>query len=308
MKVISVGPFLTGSLVWRPAPDRWVLTVVAKATFTLKPGKVGLAAEQQGLDERERHWSDDEARSLYSPCDLVPFKRRVDVVLVGQAFAPRGAPARSLVARLGVGEIDKSIEVHPDRALTREGELREGGRWTSMPLLYERAAGGPETWNPVGVSREAPPDSYGQRLLPNLQAPSAGLSDADLAAPVGFGPIPASWRCGRRPPASIRSSSSQPVLRCFPLREGPSRLRSRRSRRRLRASGSTIESPSAASTKRPSREPRSSALRRPPTLRPAARRRSVAASRRQRRARSLPPALCSSCSGSTRKRSRGSVW
>jgi hypothetical protein len=197
VKITSVGPFLTGSLVWRPAPDRWVLTVVAKATFTLKPGKVSLAAEQQVLNERERHWSDDEARSLYSPSDLVPFKRRVDVVLVGQAFAPRGAPARSLTARLLVGEIDKSIEVHPDRALTREGELREGARWASMPLLYERAAGGPDTWNPVGVSREAPLDGYGQRLLPNLQTPSTGRPEAELAAPIGFAPIPASWRVRR---------------------------------------------------------------------------------------------------------------
>ena len=133
MNVTSVGPFLTSSLVWRPAPDLWVLTVVAKATFALKPGKVGLAADQQSVNEHERHWSDDAARSLYAPSDLVPFKRRVDVVLVGQAFAPRGAPARTLVVRLCVGEIDKSIEVHPDRALTREGELREGARWTSMP-------------------------------------------------------------------------------------------------------------------------------------------------------------------------------
>ena len=197
MKITSVGPFLTGSLVWRPAPDLWMITVVAKATFSLKPGKVSLAADQQGINERELHWSDDAARSLYSHNDLVPFKRRVDVVLVGQAFAPPGAPARSLVARLSVGEIDKSIEVHPDRGLTREGEIHEGARWASMPLLYERAAGGPETWNPVGVSRDAPPDAYGQRILPNLQSPSARRSELDFAAPIGFGPIPASWRVRR---------------------------------------------------------------------------------------------------------------
>lgn len=198
MNVISVGPFLVDSLVWRPAPDLWVLTVVVKATFTLKPGKVSLATEQQGLHARESHWNDDAARSLYAPSDLVPFKRRVDVVLVGQAFAPRGAPARSLVARLNVGEIDKSIEVHADRALTRDGEIREGARWASMPLLYERAAGGPDTWNPVGMSREAPEDAYGQRSLPNLRSPTTTPAEAaDLVAPVGFGPIAAGWRLRR---------------------------------------------------------------------------------------------------------------
>jgi hypothetical protein len=198
MNVISVGPFLTGSLVWRPAPDLWVLTVVAKATFSLRPGKVSLAPEQQGIHAREIHWSDDPARSLHAPNDLVPFKRRVDVVLVGHAFAPRGAPAQSLVARLAAGSIDKAIAVHADRALTREGEIREGARWASIPLLYERAAGGPDTWNPVGVSLEAPPDAYGQRLLPNLQAATATLADpTELDAPIGFGPIAAEWRVRR---------------------------------------------------------------------------------------------------------------
>ncbi len=198
MNVISVGPFLTSSLFWRPAPDLWVLTVVAKATFALKPGKVSLAAEQQSIHSREMYWGDDPARSLHAPNDLVPFKRRVDVVLVGQAFAPRGAPAQSLVARLVVGGVDKAIAVRADRALTRDGEIREGARWASMPLLYERAAGGPDTWNPVGVSLEAPPDAYGQRLLPNLQATTATHAEAaEPGAPIGFGPIAAEWRVRR---------------------------------------------------------------------------------------------------------------
>ncbi len=195
MNVISVGPFLTGSLVWRSAPDVWVLTVVAKATFTLKPGKLSLAAEQQNVFTRECHWSADEARSVHTPCDLVPFKRRVDVVLVGHAFAPRGVPTQSLVVRLNVGEVDKAIEVHADRALTREGTIREGASWASMPLLYERTAGGPGTWNPVGVSLEAPPDAYGQRLLPNLKPKAAAPANpTEPLEPISFGPIAAAWR------------------------------------------------------------------------------------------------------------------
>ena len=195
MNVISVGPFLTGSVVWRSAPDAWMLTVVAKGTFTLKPGKLSLAAEQQTVFTRECHWGADEARSVHAPSDLVPFKRRVDVVLVGHAFAPRAVPTQSLVARLHVGEVDKAIEVHADRALTREGVIREGTSWASMPLLYERTAGGPGTWNPVGVSLEAPPDAYGQRLLPNLQPKAAAPVDPTQPfEPTSFGPIAAAWR------------------------------------------------------------------------------------------------------------------
>ncbi|MEP7120994.1 MAG: DUF2169 domain-containing protein [Byssovorax sp.] len=194
MNVISVGPFLTDAIYWRPATDLWVLTVIAKATFALKPGKVTLAAEQQTLHGRDSHWSDDPARSLHAASDRAPFKRRVDVVLVGQAFAPRGTTAQSLVARVAVGDVDKSIDVRADRALTRDGEIREGARWASMPLLYERAAGGPGTWNPVGVSLDAPPDAYGQRILPNLRPMSAAhVGNAEVIAPVGFGPVAASW-------------------------------------------------------------------------------------------------------------------
>jgi hypothetical protein len=49
--------------------------------------------------------------------------------------------------------------------LGREGDLREGPRWNKMPLRYEYAAGGLETWNPVGVASTAPLDTYGQRAL-----------------------------------------------------------------------------------------------------------------------------------------------
>ncbi len=39
MDVVSVSPFSTGSVLWRPRPDRWTLTVVCKATYSLAPGE-----------------------------------------------------------------------------------------------------------------------------------------------------------------------------------------------------------------------------------------------------------------------------
>jgi hypothetical protein len=194
MDVISVSRLRTGSLLWRSAGNRWTLTVVAKATYALAPGESQLAASQEDVAEQENHWDDDERRSLYAPNDLLPFKRRADVVLVGHAFAPQAKPVRSLLARMSIGEIDKVIEVVCSRVFTREGLVREGSRWTRMPIRYERAAGGPETWNPVGLSPEAPADAYGQRPLPNLEPPGLEVkSSADYIPPTGFGPIAASW-------------------------------------------------------------------------------------------------------------------
>src|SRR5579871_4013105 len=123
MDVISISPFRAGSVLWRPRPDRWTLTVVCKATYALAQGASALAAEQEPVNERDAFWDDDPRRSLYAPSDLAPFKPRADVILVGQAYAPRSELVRSLVARLMVGEMEKGVEVFCPRVLGREGDL-----------------------------------------------------------------------------------------------------------------------------------------------------------------------------------------
>ena len=194
MDVISVSPLQVGSTVWQPSPGRFALTVVCKATYTLAPEVSPLAEDQEIIHEKDNHWDDDPRRSVDAPGDLAPFKPRADVLLVGHAYAPRKEPVLSLKARLLVGEVDKTIGVFCQRLWTKEGVLRDGARWTRMPLRYERAAGGPDTWNPVGVSADVRPDTYGQRVVPNLQPPELHLSQpGDVIRPVGFGPLAESW-------------------------------------------------------------------------------------------------------------------
>jgi len=194
MDVVALSPLPTGSLLWRPRANRWALTVVCKATFLLAPGVSQLAAEQEPLRDHDEHWDGDASRSLRAPADLAPFKPRAEVLLVGSAHAPQRKPVRSLVARLIAGEVDKSIEVWCTRLWTQDGNLRESASWTRMPLRYERAAGGPDTWNPVGLAGERTADSYGQRVLPNLQPPGLHIGDpGQVIPPVGFGPIARSW-------------------------------------------------------------------------------------------------------------------
>jgi hypothetical protein len=220
MDIVSLSPFRTGSLLWQPRTDRWTLTIVCKATYALEPGESGLCAEQEDVNEHENHWDDDPRRSLYAPSDLAPFKARADVMLVGHAFAPPSDPVRSLVARMKVGELDKAIEVFGPRVWTREGELREGTRWVKMPLRYERAAGGPATWNPVGVSAESPLDPYGQRPLPNLQRPGLTVTQpSDILGPVGFGPIASSWQLRRNQLGRHKDSWTERSLSTTPLEE-----------------------------------------------------------------------------------------
>jgi hypothetical protein len=97
------------------------------------------------------------------------------------------------VTRLIVGEVDKSIEVYGDRVFLPDGTVYEGPRFTRMLLTWERAGGGPGTSNPVGIRADVR-DSYGRRQVPNLQSTTTYISKSeDFIAPIGFGPIAASW-------------------------------------------------------------------------------------------------------------------
>jgi hypothetical protein len=173
-----------------------VTTVIVKATYHLAPVTCMLAEEQEDPNEYEHHWNYDPERSLHSPSDLVPYKPRPEVTLVGQAFAPGGEPVSRLVARMIVGSVDKSIVVHTERSFSQDGMLRHGARFARMPIRYERAAGGPETKNPVGVARA--PDVLGAVTLPNLEPPGINVTRPDdFIEPVGFGPIAADWPARR---------------------------------------------------------------------------------------------------------------
>lgn len=194
MDVVSLCPLRVTSVLWQPQRGGYVLTVVAKATFRLQPVEAALAEEQEYPNDDDNYWNDDPQRSMHSPTDLVPFKARPEVLVVGHAFAPRKEPARSITARIVVGEVDKAIDVTGDRTLGHDGQIRELAFFSRMPLRWERAAGGPDTMNPVGVRADARPDPYGAVTLPNLlPAGQPPASRADLWIPVGFGPIAPMW-------------------------------------------------------------------------------------------------------------------
>ncbi|MRG96385.1 DUF2169 family type VI secretion system accessory protein [Polyangium spumosum] len=195
MDVVSTCPLSAWGFVWQTSAGATAQTVVVKATFQLTPGESVLAKEQDGAVEEDEFWDDDPTRSVRVASDKVPYKARADVMLVGHAYAPEKQPVRSLPVRLVVGELDKSIEVWCDRVFrAQDGQLLEGQRFVKMPLRWERAAGGPETNNPVGVRFDAPPNSFGMIAIPNLQPPGIFVSQrSDTFVPVCFAPIGGGW-------------------------------------------------------------------------------------------------------------------
>ncbi|UQA56366.1 DUF2169 family type VI secretion system accessory protein [Polyangium aurulentum] len=195
MDVVSLCPLRAWGFVWQSQDGRFAQTVVVKATFTLSPGQAILAPTQEEPNEADQYWNDDATRSVVTPSDKAPYKPRADVMLVGQAYAPNKQPARSVIARLIVGDLDKSVEVWCDRGFRiHDGQLLEGARFTTMRLGWERAAGGPDTNNPAGMRFDAAPDAYGMVPIPNLQPPGIFVSQrSDTFAPACFGPVAPSW-------------------------------------------------------------------------------------------------------------------
>ncbi|WP_170319275.1 DUF2169 family type VI secretion system accessory protein [Polyangium spumosum] len=195
MDVVSACPLRVGSIVWQPREGAYVLTVVCKATFALAPELSVLAEEQDDPNEHDEYWDDDERRSLSAASDLAPFKRGADILLVGHAYAPHAALSGPFFARLVVGDVlDKTIEVHGERAWTADGRLIEEPPSGRIALRWERAAGGPGTTNPVGVPPNTPLDARNLRRVPNFGPPGLRLArPSDVIPPVGFGPIAPTW-------------------------------------------------------------------------------------------------------------------
>src|SRR4051812_3767823 len=90
-------PLRVASIVWQPRPGAYLLTVLCKATYALRPTECALLPEQDALVHRDSFWADDPARSLRTASDFCSVKARADVVLVGHAYAPNRQPVESLI-------------------------------------------------------------------------------------------------------------------------------------------------------------------------------------------------------------------
>lgn len=196
-----------GATLWR-CREQLSVTVVVKTTFRLQPDGPMVVIEPQPVRTRDEP-SGALLSSPRAPADTAPQLRQADVVLFGHAYAPATdgsaptAPVTEMTVRLAVGRagktlLDKSLRVVGDREL--HGPPTPFDR---MPLLYERALGGPDfPDNPLGVGRAS---SVGR--LPNV------LVASDPGGTVaGFGSVPLffQWR------AQLLGSHSRNVLRQSP--------------------------------------------------------------------------------------------
>lgn len=179
------------------------LYVVMKATFVLADG-IELAPKQLPLRAADVHWGDPASSSLRYASEMHLTKPGTDVVLNGQAWAPRRRSVRELDVELCVEDRSVKLRVFGDR--TWKGGIlgmsaSDPEPFRTMPLRYERAFGGVdepvvEERNPVGIGIGAARKrrEWAGRPLPNLESPEDLLMrPGQIVRPVGFGFVAPAW-------------------------------------------------------------------------------------------------------------------
>lgn len=194
--------------------DRPGLSVILKGTFSmLGTDENPFAAEQLPIAELDEYNNTEKPISVKFESDLVPFKPKADIILVGKAYAPHGQPVANMTATLAVGNVSRSIMVFGDRNWIKKGKFKtsltmtQPQEFTEMELIYERAFGGTDLnedyqgeWseeNPIGrgfIARKRLDQAAG-KPLPNLENPEELIGSwKDRPAPVGFGCYGRGWR------------------------------------------------------------------------------------------------------------------
>ncbi|MCH9687509.1 MAG: DUF2169 domain-containing protein [Deltaproteobacteria bacterium] len=188
------------------------LYVVVKATFDITDRGLCVADEQQPVTLADEYFAEPGQSSLrYASQAHLP-KPGTDVVLIGDACAPRERPVERVDVSVSVAGRSKSAWVHGDRHWTEGvGGIRpsQPRPFVRVPVVYERTFGGThvpdpdrdeyqaEPRNPVGcgfLGKRSARDLLGQPV-PNVELPGATVgAPATKGTPVGFGPIAPSWQ------------------------------------------------------------------------------------------------------------------
>lgn len=172
-------------------------SVLARRSYTIVPGAPARRREadeplrlvDQYYDQGDPEWSVVEFES-----DMAPRKWATDVVVVGKAHAPQGAPVQQMMVGIRIGTLTKLLSVTGDRSCHwrkgRPPQVSEPLPFAEMPIRYDRAYGGrdvksdpalpffyPRNDMGKGVALKNVKESVQDLPLPNIEDP------ADLLTP-----------------------------------------------------------------------------------------------------------------------------
>ncbi len=188
---------------------RPLFVAVVKATFGIRPQGLALEPEQSPVNLVGEHWGEPASSSYRFEPECAFVKLATDVVLLGQAYAPKRGSRDSAVT-LQVGPLRKSVRVVGDRVFFRSmGStlLTDPAPFETIPLRWERAFGGwdrsapdpslhgYEPRNPVGLGFRVRTSAFQEGIAaPNIEDPARPFQGwGDRPPPVGFGFVSPQW-------------------------------------------------------------------------------------------------------------------
>jgi hypothetical protein len=205
-RIDTIPPFVVGSAYSEDQHGGAWLSVVVKGTWTIDERPVP-AASPVPIFISDQLASDDPASPVRFESDLVPFKPRADVVLVGHAYAPSGEPVTQLFAGVRVGQLSHAIAVFGDREWRGHSNqlptFSAPRPFAAMELVYERAFGGidgpagmycMENLVGTGFIGKNTRERVDHLRLPNLEDRRNLITSWDSRPrPVGFGFYGRGW-------------------------------------------------------------------------------------------------------------------
>ena len=214
MELINATRMVAGYTMGMEPSGRELLVVVIKGTFVLpRTGseRLQLAEKQLPLVMADTFSGAPGLSAPIHEVDFAPRKKRVDILLIGSAYAPEGRPVKRLPVGLKVNGVAKSFAVvgmRCWRASSSGISVSDPLPFTVMPITYDCAFGGVDNRhedfaqraaflrNPVGKGfhRHLRPDWLDGALLPNTEALNQPVTrpDGDYN-PMAFGPIGRAW-------------------------------------------------------------------------------------------------------------------
>lgn len=209
LQVKNETPFVPGIAVLPDATGVDTLVLAVKATFAIQDGAVRVAEDQAPLVPADEPTGVPGESSLRYAGELHLPKPATDVVVVSDAYAPRGVPVAQFGVLLSVGKLRKSIAVFGDREWVGAAVPTPSAPvpTAQVPVVWERAYGGSqdlgggnlvaEMRNPVGVGFRGNRSAAEMRgtPLPNLEDLRARLGTVhDRPPPAGLGFIAPHWQ------------------------------------------------------------------------------------------------------------------
>jgi hypothetical protein len=201
MATVAGPPAVSANGVFKIVPGKndrgeHVFSVIVKRTYDIVAGGAMRRHEvDHPLREIDAYYDDGdpERSTVQYEYELAPFKSAADVVVIGKAYAPRGAPAPYVTVGVSVAGYQKTLFVIGNRACVYQPNaapvVSDPQPFTEMELRYENAYGGrdeksvaeipffyPRNFLGKGVALRNVRDVVDGLWMPNIEDPNDMLT------------------------------------------------------------------------------------------------------------------------------------